>query len=134
MNPRDFVETIYLGDRGCKGIYLNGWEDKVTVTVDRISRIRDSSGEWNFYSDEDIDDAQIVFTDVKGVQFSPSGPVPNDRINYLEFVKSEEGISTFRFSIDSIKADGTSDEVLLEIQACGIHIEDPKKPNVIIVN
>lgn len=129
MNPKDFINTIYLGDRGCKGICINGWDEQVVIKVDKISRIRDSSGEWNYYSEEDIDDGLIVFTGITEIKFSPSGFIPNDRINYLKLSETEEENYTFRLSIDSVGSDATNEEVILEIKASGIHLEKPAKPN-----
>ncbi|MGF6255286.1 DUF6258 family protein [Ensifer sp. LBL] len=30
MKPDKFLETLYLGDRGCKAVLLDGWNDEVT--------------------------------------------------------------------------------------------------------
>jgi len=40
MHPRDFLKTIYLGDRGCKKIIIDGWQGRVLMQVNLISRIR----------------------------------------------------------------------------------------------
>ena len=129
MNPKDFIDTIYLGDRGCKEVYINGWDAQISIRIDKISRIRNTSGEWDYYSKEDIDDGLIVFTGVTGIKLSPSWHIPNDRINYLELSETEKEIYTFKFSIDSVDSDALSEEVILEIKASGIHLEDPNKPN-----
>lgn len=134
MNAKDFIDTIYLGDRGCKEVCINGWDDKISIKVDKISRIRNTSGDWNYYSKEDINDGLIVFTGIKGIKFSPPGHIPNDRINYLELSETEGEIYTFKFSIDSVGSDASSEEVILEIAASGIHIEDPTRPNLKIID
>jgi hypothetical protein len=45
MNPAEFLVTIYLGDRGCKGISIDGWNRQVSIQIDEISRIRSKTGE-----------------------------------------------------------------------------------------
>lgn len=142
MTPEEFVNSIYLGDRGCKSVSIEGWDERVIIKVDKISRIRDHSGHWNFYSKEDIDDGLIVITGIKNIKFLPSGPIPNDRINFLKVFKKEDDsianttdeIFVFRLSVDSVSFDGSSKEVLIEIDATDIHLEDPKRPGHKIIN
>lgn len=134
MKINEFINTIYLGDRCCKEICINGFDGIVSIKVDNISRIRSHDKYWNFYSDEDIENGLIVFTGVKTIYFLNSKQIPNDRINYMKFIKSEDNFSTFRISIDSIKEDASSEEVVLEIQATGIHLKDPSRPSIIIDN
>ncbi|HYW80304.1 MAG TPA: DUF6258 family protein [Thermoguttaceae bacterium] len=134
--PVEFLKTIYLGDRVCKSILIDGSQHQLVLRVDCISRIRDPSGRWNFYRDENIEDGLIVFTDVSSFKISPLGVIPNDAINELVVdetkVASEQDIMawTFRLSIDSITSDSTNVEAVLEIVSSGIHIEDPCRPGV----
>src|SRR4051812_42057369 len=83
MDPRKFINTIYLGDRACKNILLDGWTDRVVFEVDLISRIRSESGRWEYYTDEDIPGGLIVFTGVVSTTFEHSGPLPNDQIEFV---------------------------------------------------
>ena len=128
MNPEDFIKTIYLGDRGCKSIHIKGWDKQVAIEVNEISRIRDASGLWNYYNEENIVDGLIVFTGVKEITFSPPGLIPNDFINNLEVTETKEGFYTFMLSIDSVDETPYQHEVFIEIKATGIHLEDPTKP------
>jgi hypothetical protein len=59
MKPDEFFRTIYLGDRGCKAIVLDGWRDEVKIQIDLISRRRSKT--WDFYSAEDVEDGFLVF-------------------------------------------------------------------------
>ncbi len=138
MDPIDFVKTIYLGDRVCKSVLLDGWNSLVKLHIDNISRIRSLSGNWEFYTDEDIEDGYIVFESVDSIHFTPSGLIPNDGINYLQVEKCDSDehkkLLKFKFSIDNVNSSGASAECILEITARGIYIEDPKMPQKKIVD
>ncbi len=133
MTPSEFLKTIYLGDRACKAIALDGWSKRVLVHVNVISRIRGDSGSWDFYTAEDIPDGRLVFEDVLQVRFDPSGPLPNDLINelvVLELVEQELGrpVYTFRLSVGSVDDVGGSTEVIVEIKARDLYLQDPRTP------
>lgn len=142
MKPYEFLKTIYLHDRACKNILIDGWGERVLFQIDKISRIRSSSGEWEFYDKEDIDDGYIVFTGVDSIKFSPEGLIPNDQINSIEVdpisvkISAEKEIKKFKFRI--IASSGNKytlayQEVLIEIIADGIHLENPALPGIKII-
>lgn len=83
MDIEKFIDSIYLGDRGCKMIILDGRRARIAIQIDCISRVRASDGCWHFYTDEDIVDGRIVFTDVISVSLDPVGAIPNDLIESL---------------------------------------------------
>jgi hypothetical protein len=137
MTPAELLKTIYLGDRACKGIYIDSWNQKVSVHVDVISRIRSPSGTWDHYTNEDIPDGRLVFTGVTAIQFDPPGPVPNDLINGIQVadmndLRSGSEIIVFVLSVSAVDRRGTSTEVTLEIRAADLSLEDPRMPGVII--
>jgi hypothetical protein len=132
MSPSEFLKTIYLGDRGLKSITLDGATNRVIAQVDEISRIRSESGLWEYYNDENIVDGQIVFSDVKSIQFSPSGPMPNDYINGLTAEPQPEGYWRFVMSVSAGTDGPKSMEVLITIEAKGLYLENPAKPGVAI--
>lgn len=138
MSPVEFIKTIYLGDRLCKSIDIDGTQGRIAIQVNLISRVRSSSGNWEYYDREDIEDGLLVFSGATGIRFDPSGPLPNDLINDLQVVdessKFHRPAYLFRISISSVGAAGDSTEVIVEIQAEGIHLEDPKKPGIKIVD
>ena len=123
----DFLRTLYYGDRAVKSVTVDGWRAAVRVTVDVLSRIRSSDGRWNHYADEDIDDADLVFTGVREVVWTPAGPIPNDLLNHIVAVRRPDGTWLFELSISSVNGDSTC-EVCLAIVADGIHLEDPTRP------
>ncbi len=52
MNIPDFLKTIYLGDRACKSILLDGYENEVKIQIDCISRVRGET--WDYYNEENL--------------------------------------------------------------------------------
>lgn len=137
MNPKDLIKTIYLGDRGCKGVLIDTWNKSVSLHVTVISRIRSQTGRWEYYDAEDIVDGRIVFTDVERFSMSPPGPIPNDFINEISATEQHDVTSgrthyAVRISISSVDAAGLWTEVIVELDAGGMHLEAPDHPGVAI--
>ena len=138
VHPKGFLETIYLGDRACKTLIIDGFGDRVILVVDDISRIRNASGNWEFYTEEDITDGRIVFTDVDSLEFDPPGLIPNDLINSLNvesvILEGEDlntaGLYLFKANITSVGPEGYRGQVLILIAARGVHLEDPQRPGI----
>lgn len=142
MNPKEFLQTIYLGDRGCKSLLIDGWNERVVIQVNQISRIRSSSGKWEFYTDEDIVDGLIVFDVVDSISLQPAGFIPNDLINSIEVEELCDAAAgdemeqkvLFKIYIDSVNGEGRHTEVLIQIQASSVHLEDPTRPGLRIID
>ena len=138
MNPVTFVETIYLGDRFCKKIVIDSWNRKVSIQVNQVSRIRNPSGSWNFYTDEDIEDGSIVLSEVEYFSMSPEGLIPNDYIECEVELLHDKSHSLgspkylFTFHIGCVNAFAHSQQVTIKIIAEDIHLEDPGKPGILI--
>ena len=71
MLASEFLKTIYLGDRACKSVTIGGWGNRIVIQVDEISRVRDPSGQWNYYNDENIANGLLVFSEVRFLLFEP---------------------------------------------------------------
>src|SRR5215471_17536878 len=132
MNAVDFVRSLYLGDRCCKTIMLDGRNATVRVMVDTISRIRSPSGNWDYYTAEDVVDGVIVFEDVTFVELDNAGAIPNDSINSIEARWSAKQVEV-TMSIDCVAADATHHETTLRVRCRGVHLEDPSHPEQRIV-
>lgn len=133
ISTEKFVNSIYLGDRACKQLNIDTWSKTVSIQVDTISRIRSDDGNWNFYCEEDINDGFLVFKEVESILFNGNGKLPNDRINYLNAVQQIDGLFSFTLSIDSIDKNGVNEEIILKLIAKEICIQDPSKPDKLIV-
>jgi len=134
MNPEQLLKSVYLGDRACKAVLIDSWRKRVAIQVDVISRLKPGAKTWDFYTDADIKDGWLVFTDVRSVRFEPAGPLPNDLINDVSVKPTDSSGSQpgclFELSIGSVDDSGNSTEVFIRIEASGVHLEDPTKPGV----
>lgn len=136
--PDEMVKTLYLGDRACKRIIIDGWRKLFAIQVDKISRIRNPSGQWGFYSDEDIVDGMIVFEGVSSFEFAPPGFVPSDWIEFVgvdQISEKTEGESHFKLtlSLGAVDQQGEAKEVTLTVCANSLYLEDPSRPGVKIL-
>jgi hypothetical protein len=127
LTPPEFLRTIYVGDRACKAIHIESWKGEVALEVNLVSRIRSPSGNWEFYSAEDIPDGRIVFTGVEAIQFEPPGPIPNDVINEIAAKPADTAPAKerweFEASIGAVAPDGSSAEVIVRIIGTDVHLE-----------
>lgn len=128
MDAVALAKTIYLGDRACKSLLIDGWNDEVRVQVDCISRVRGET--WNFYTAEDIEDGFIVFENVKSVVLDPPGPLPDDYIDglFVAETANDQAKYLFSFMAAATDASGRSTTVTVRTKAGSIALEDPKRP------
>lgn len=133
-DPDQLISSIYLGDRACKAVLIDSWNERVGIQVDFISRVRPGSATWDSYTDEDIADAWLVFTGVQKVVFDPPGPLPDDYIGKLSIIGRGLGenrdLYAFQMSVALTDKSGSSTEVFIRILAGGMHLEDPSKPGL----
>jgi hypothetical protein len=124
-NPLDFFKTVYLGDRACKAIFIDTWDSVVRIRVDLISRVRSASGNWDFYTDEDVEDGFLVFKKVKYFSMTPEGLLPNDLINSVSVEKDNlDDLWVVKLGIDSADEQGQSKEVQIKIVTESVYIEN----------
>lgn len=128
MNVIDFLKTIYLGDRGCKSVLIDGWNSEIKVQVTCISRVR--SATWDYYTAEDLPDGFLVFEGVKSVTFEPSGVIPNDTINDIraELLIDDESKYLIIMDIDAVDGNGNHTEVEIRIRADSMALEAHHQP------
>ena len=127
MDVKSFVSSIYLGDRGVNKITFDTSAQKVSVEIDCISRIRSDDGQWHFYTDEDMENGELVFGGVTKVYWPESGRVLNGYINRFEVLEDLDGLHRFGISGDSVSDDSENVEVSIHIFARSIEIRDPKQ-------
>jgi hypothetical protein len=130
MNPIEFLKTIYFGDRFCTKIVVDGQNNIFEFHVNRVSRIRDVSGEWNNYTDEDIENAIIVIAGVKKVIFDDSGLIPNDQIYDIYATHLNDGTYEFIFETSHVDQKATTYDITIKIIGESIHLLDPAEPDI----
>ena len=125
MDAVKFISTIYLGDRGITGIYIDSEHMSVKIQVDVISRIRSADGNWNFYTDEDIPNGKIVFNGCKRFILDSQGIIPNDFIDISEI--SKVGDEEYKIIFDASQYDFYQKKnipITIQIIFSEVYIED----------
>lgn len=133
MDTIDFVKSIYLGDRACKAIVIDSWNDKIKFQITCISRFKVANEQWTY--DQNIYDGWFVFNNACSITFDPPGHIPDDSIElFTAELDTTEGTKMYRFTllIGSGKPVGPPVYVTITILAESIHIEDPSDPLTII--
>ena len=52
-NIRKLLNSIYLGDRLCENVIFR--ENKILLQINCISRLKEGTNEWNYFSERDIE-------------------------------------------------------------------------------
>jgi hypothetical protein len=124
MKPSDFLNTIYLGDRACKGIVIDSRKKEVKILVDCISRVRGPT--WNYYVAEDLEGRSIVLLGVNKISWPPTDGLPNDEIRHCQVKDDSSSLGSyiFEFEIGAVRDDGQYSWMTITIEAEGVCLED----------
>jgi hypothetical protein len=118
---KKLLRSIYLGDRYCEKFEIR--DDKISFQINCISRVKEGTKEWNYYSDEDIEHGCLVFDEV--VEFSSSSElVINDYIE-IDVVEKKEDIYTFIVYGGNVSDEAISTDIELQIKAKKFYIFNP---------
>ena len=98
-DPLRFLKTIYLGDRGITGISMDTDNGIIKIHIDCISRVRGEN--WNYYTDEDLENGAIVFTGCKKFFFDTNGILPSDFIEIESVEQTADDEYCIVFDISS---------------------------------
>ncbi|GAA6121154.1 DUF6258 family protein [Acidovorax sp. FG27] len=123
MTPDQFIKTIYLGDRLCLSIAMEGTKKRLLLKVDCISRVRGNS--WNYYAAEDVQEGFLVFEGVSSCRLEVNGQLPNDWIEPVSVTQLNDKADAweFVFGLGVVDSQGRSSENLLTVIAERLVIE-----------
>lgn len=133
MNIERFIESIYLGDRFCTKLVFNGSKNQVELHINLISRIRSESGDWNFYSDEDIINGAIVFNGIRSIGIGKLDLLPNDQIDRIHVKKKENGFYEFIIEMSHVDHDAITHDLTMCLEAEGAYLMNPLLPDIKII-
>jgi len=127
MDAKKFIETVYLGDRYCMETEYNQEKQLYSMKMNSISRVRSKDGNWNYYTDEDIEEGWIVFGGVMDVIIEIENFQLNDEIYNIDVGNYDNDY--YKFFVNGSCADDKGYiEGTVEIIAKDIYLIDPKKP------
>ena len=130
MYIKEFMSTIYVGDRYVKGIVIDSIEKEVKIKISEISRKRSEDGKWNYYNDENIENGYLVFTEVSYFSMQPPGLIPDDELYHWEIKELQNGIIEIDLYMGSYEGNEMGErEVIAKIRAKGACLEDPQDPS-----
>ncbi len=124
MDPSQFIRSVYMGDRTCKSIVIDGWKAEVRLQLDCISRVRGDT--WNYYRDEDLPDGIIVLEGAKKIEWDSNNRIPNDAMIALPFEPCPTQETKYIFHIEIASGDEKTGEftpVRISILANGIALQ-----------
>lgn len=134
MNAIDFLKSIYFGDRYCTKIVIDWVSNNFELHVNDISRIRDISGQWNFYTTEDIENGIVVISGVKKIIFDKSGLFPNDSIYSIYANKIDDKLYEFTIETNHGDEKAITHDLIIKVIAESVYLVDPKNQNAKIVD
>ena len=83
-NIRKLLNSIYLGDRFCENVIFR--ENKILFQINCISRLKEGTNEWNYFSERDIEHGYLVFDEVINYNLNSELPL-NDEIYKIDIVE-----------------------------------------------
>jgi len=134
MDAIGFLKTLYFGDRYCTKIVLDGLENNFELHVDCISRIRDISGKWNFYTDEDIENGIVVISGIKKIIFDKSGLIPDAYIYDIYANKIDDELYEFTIETSHVDENAVTHDLTIKVIGEFVYLVDPKDPDKKIVS
>lgn len=125
---KKFLSSIYLGDRFCENIVIK--DGKIAFKINCISRVKEGTKEWNYYSKEDIEHGYLVFDGVVDYNLC-SENLLNDEIYEIKIVNKTNEIYTFIVYGCHVSADAVSTDIEMQIRAKEVYIFNPQNNCII---
>lgn len=120
---KKLLGSLYLGDRFCENIIIK--DGKILFQINCISRLKEGTKEWNYYSKEDIEHGYLVFDEVVDYNLSSEKSF-NDEIYEIKIVNKINGIYTFIVYGCNVSEDAVSTDIEMQIRAKEFYIFNPQ--------
>lgn len=120
---RKFLASIYLGDRFCEKLEIG--DGKIVFHINLISRLREGTREWNYYSEKDIAHGCLVFDQVVDYRFDRELPF-NDEIYDIKVLEKEKDFFSFAVCGCSVSENAIPTDIVLSIKAGECYIFNPQ--------
>ncbi len=118
---KNILRTLYLGDRFCEKVLVN--KNKISFQINCISKLKEGTKEWNYYTEEDIEHGYLVFDEV--VEFGTNSELSfNDEIYNIEVVEKKEDIYLFIIYGCNVSKSAVSTDIEMWIRAKKFYISD----------
>ena len=125
VDAADFIKTLYIQERIIEAIELDVTHSRVTLKIDRLSRIRSADGDWDFYTDEDIEHCSIVFAGCTVFELASAGRIPREITGISKLCKLDR--KKYHIEIDASQYDFNLHDVAdnkIKITFTEIYLED----------
>ncbi len=120
---KKFLSSIYLRDRFCENLVIR--DDKILFQINCISRLKEGTEEWNYYSKEDIEHGYLVFDEV--IDFSLSSEMTfNDEIYEIKIIEKANETYTFIVYGCNVSEAAVSTDIEMQIRAKEFYIFNPQ--------
>ena len=118
---KKILESLYLGDRFCEKVEFG--ENKISFQMNRISKLKEGTKEWNYYTDEDIEHGYLVFDNV--IEYGVNNKLPfNDEIYHIEMVEKKDDIFFFKINGCNVSDTAVSTDIEMWIRAKRFYVLD----------
>lgn len=128
MKPKNLIDRIYLGDRGCKQCVYSNESKELRIQVDCISFLRPGSSTWDYYSEHDLQDGWIVLSGVDKLTIDPPDVQPNDFIFEIrvDSIKDSNEREKVTILTGGVNAEGKLTDIHISALVQDAHIENPQ--------
>lgn len=126
------LRSVYLGDRAINSLTIDYVRSVVGLEVDVISRIRSPTGNWEFYTAEDIENGAFVFEGVRYCKISPDGSTPHEGIYSANIEEDLEKPGYLKAVFEVGGRDALLNRCVMKIEVSfrKFYLQDPLCPSV----
>ena len=125
---KNFLDTIYLGDRYCERFEIK--DNRIIFQINLISRLEEGTTEWNYYSEKDVEHGFLVFDEV--VDYTLNSELTfNDEISEIEVIDKKDQVYSFVVYGCNVSDEAVSTDIELRVRAKNFYIFNPQNNAII---